>query len=331
MLLGGRSRAGYAGGLAPGSVDKEHVRSHQPDPSRSFSPIPGYHGMEKAPIPLTHVCRGWREQLISCPSLWTFLDCASVDQTRVYLERSKTSPLDIYFGRMEYNPFLNDAFLLTIPHLGRLKSLSITAFPDILPELTNHFLQCRAPLLNKLRICSTPTGYPPSIQAAIFDGDPSSLRELRLCGILTNFPWKGLSNLTTFDFRDVPSDEISVTQLLDFFERAPLLHKVTLYHAFPKTSDAPRGRIVPLPHLKSLDITARPVHSILLNHLSILPGASLILDIDFKKSPISAHLPGTFNNLGFLSHITSINLRCEPRISLRLEGSTGGLYMRDLR
>jgi hypothetical protein len=146
-----------------------------------------------------------------------------------------------------------------------------------------------------------------------------------------NLPRKSLSNLTTFDFRNVPFRKRSVTRLLDFFEQAPVLRKIILYHAFPETSDAPQGRIVSLPHLKLLHITAWPVHSILLNHLSIPPGASLILESDGDgKSPISAYLPSTSSNLGNLSHITSINLRCEPNISLRLEGSTGGLYMRDL-
>jgi hypothetical protein len=122
-------------------------------PQEIFSLIPGYRGTEKALIALTHVCRGWREQLISCSSLWSSLDCASVDRTRVYLERSKTSPLDICLGEGRA-PFLQDAFLLTVPHRDRLKSLSITASSNDLVELTKHFLHCRAPLLEKLRIHS---------------------------------------------------------------------------------------------------------------------------------------------------------------------------------
>jgi hypothetical protein len=61
-----------------------------------FSLIPGQCNMEEALIMLTHVFRGWREQLISFSLLWTSLDCASVNQTRVYLESSKVSPLNIY-------------------------------------------------------------------------------------------------------------------------------------------------------------------------------------------------------------------------------------------
>jgi hypothetical protein len=297
-------------------------------PQEVFSLIPGYRGMGEALIALTHVCHDWREQLISHSSLWTSLDCTNIDQTRVYLERSKSSPLDISFWEKRSSTSLNDAFLLTVPHLGQLKSLSITGSSNSFIELTDHFLHCHAPLLEKLRIRFT-FPHPQTIQAAIFDGDLSSLRKLRLSGALTNLPWKNLSNLTTFDFRHVPSDKISVTQLLDFFEGAPILRNIKLSHAFPDTSDAPPGRIVSLLHLKVLDIAAQPVHSILLDHLSIPMGASLISKFNYsdKKSPIPIYLPSTSTNLGNLSHIASINLCFDGGMSLRLEGPSGGLHM----
>jgi len=50
---------------------------------------------DEASITLTHVCRGWRELFVSRPSLWTRLDCRSIEKTRVYIERSKTSPFEI--------------------------------------------------------------------------------------------------------------------------------------------------------------------------------------------------------------------------------------------
>ena len=38
---------------------------------------------DKDLITLTHVCHDWRELFISRPSLWTRLDCMSVEKTRV--------------------------------------------------------------------------------------------------------------------------------------------------------------------------------------------------------------------------------------------------------
>ena len=297
-------------------------------PREVFSLIPRYCDTEGALITLTHVSRSWRGQLISCSWLWKSLDCAGVDQTRVYLERSKTSPLDICLGGKGHAPFINDAFLLTLPHIGRLKGLSIVVSSNDLVKLTYHFLHHRAPLLKKLRMRST-SADPPTIEAAFFDGDLSSLRELRLSGVLTDFPWRGLSNLKTFDLRHVPRNKVSVTQLLDFFERAPALCNITILRAFLNTSNTPRGRMVSLPHLGILNITAEPVHSILLNHLLIPTGAELVLEFDFsgEKSPILVYLPSTSKNLGNLSHITSINLRFNKTVTLRLKGPSGGFCM----
>ncbi|KAF9647942.1 hypothetical protein BDM02DRAFT_3072018, partial [Thelephora ganbajun] len=65
-------------------------------PPETFSLIPGYlneRDMDENLIALTHVCRGWREVLIAHSALWTRLDCTDAEKTRVYIERSKSSPL----------------------------------------------------------------------------------------------------------------------------------------------------------------------------------------------------------------------------------------------
>ena len=75
-----------------------------------LSLIADYCDMDDELVALTHVCRGWREQFISRPSLWTSLDCTNVEKTRAYLDRSKASPLDIWLDEEEPPRFLNDAF-----------------------------------------------------------------------------------------------------------------------------------------------------------------------------------------------------------------------------
>ena len=281
-------------------------------------------------ITLTHVCHDWRELFISRPSLWTRLDCTNIEKTRVYIERSKSFPLKLYLREEPYGyykSFSNDAFLLTIPYLGRLGSLSLVGSDESFVELVEQHFNQPAPLLEKLFICFH--GHPFSITAAILDENLSSLRELSLHGVITDLPWKNLANLTTFDFRQVPSDEISMTQLLDFFERAPLLRNIQLLHAFPTTSDAPLDRVVSLSSLKKLRTIAQPTHSILLNHLLIPSGASLVLEFEFDNefSPISAYLPKDLKNINNLFPVTSISLCYESGVTLRLDGPSGGLYV----
>ena len=275
-------------------------------------------------ITLTHVCRSWREILISHASLWTSLDCTDVDKTRVYLERSKTSPLKIH---LEHR-WLCDAFLLTVPHLDRLGSLFLTGAPnDLLQLIQEHFVS-PAPLLKTFSIWVTEVGDF-SLQDSIFGGDLSSLHELLLDGAVTNLAWENMSNLTKFELRTIPPDKISVTQLLNLFERAPLLRDILLEEAFPDFSDARPGRVLSLPNLEKLVITAQPLHTILTNHLLIPTGASISQAFSFydTKSPIHSHLPKDLTNLKNLSSITSINLDFDHGAYLRLEGPSGGHYI----
>ena len=284
---------------------------------------------DKGLIKLTHVCRGWREILTSRPLLWNHLDCMSVSRTKLYIERSKCCPLEISLRQARYTFYREDAFALTIPHIDRLRTLSISGKPTkVLPVLVKHF--CRPiPLLNTLQI-SLVCGQAPIPSDKLFNGDLSLLRELSLTGVTMPLPWGDLANLTTFSLRQVPGDKILVTQLLDFFESVPNLHHIKLHNSIPNSSDAPFGRVIPLPHLKELSLIAQPAHSVLLKHLSIPIGASLHLEFTFSggMSPIPSYLPKSPENLHNLSHITATHLHfgSEQR-SVRFNGPSGGLHV----
>ena len=119
MFLCDRPRTRRVGGVEPFAPINRI-------PEDVLSLIPSYCNTGGELVTLTHVCRGSRERFISCSSLWTFLDCANVKQTRVYLERSKTSPLELWLGEEEDPSFLNDAFLLPVLHLDRLRFLTLS-------------------------------------------------------------------------------------------------------------------------------------------------------------------------------------------------------------
>jgi len=302
-------------------------------PPEVLTLIPDYwenNSDDGALIGLTHVCRGWRELFISCPSLWTRLDCINVDKTRAYIERSKTSPLKICLGESNGDAFsTEEAVLLAVPHFGRLGTLSALGSSIVdLPVLVEHF-SCSVPLLSRLEI-SFICNEDPILSKSLFNGDLSSLRELVLAGVITTLPWRGLSKLTTFNLYRVPEDNILLTQLLDFFESAPHLRHIQLHDSIPTSRNAPTDRVVSLPHLKDLSIIAQPAHSILLNHLSIPAGASLRLEFTYsgKESPIPSYLPNPPDRLHNISHITAVNLRlASEQRSVRLSGPSGELYV----
>ena len=289
-------------------------------PPEVISIIPDYYGEDgdRVLVTLTHVCHGWRDIFVSRSSLWTRLHFTNVDKTRNWIERSQSSPLKLYLGPCKP---IHGAFKLVMPHINRLGSLTINA--RALPSVLEHF-HCRTPLLEKLDISSTGD---PVLDDALFDGDLSSLRELRLHKIITHFPWKNLANLRVVDLKP-HSHRYKTTQILDFFESAPFLHTVLLQFPMPCSFDAPPKRVVRLHHLKLLTINAPPPHSTLLHHLHIPIGASLISEFCFSgnEPPIPDYLPERSHNFDNLSHITAINfLFYSQQKFLQFGGPSGNL------
>ena len=137
-----------------------------------------------------------------------------------------------------------------------------------------------------------------------------------------------MANVTRFDFRQIPDDKIFMTQLLDFFEHAPLLREIKLVDSLPWSSNAPVERTVFLPHLRLFRIRAWPVHSILLNHLHIPIGALVTMEfeLDPDTCPIQDHFSRSLDNLGNISHVTSANLNFSYGMGMRLQGPSGGFY-----
>jgi hypothetical protein len=300
-------------------------------PPEVLSLIPDhYNGKEDAVdrylIALTHVCRRWRDTFISRSSLWTRFDSRSVDKTRTYIQRSNSSPFKIYLGN---NEVTREAFQLIIPHIRRLKSLTVLAHttPSILKELRYH-----APLLEKLDI-NIHHHVDSPLDDSLFNGDLPSLRELRLSGVITRLPWGNLANLKAVELHSL-TYSYETTPLLDLFESAPLLHTISLLCSMSDLSNAPPERIVPLRHLKVFATKGSLQPQILLRHLHIPTGASLTLTYHFpgEGSPLQDYLPKRHLNFSNLSDITAINLFFDSKTTrIRLSGPSGSLQVLALR
>ena len=290
------------------------------------------------------MCRAWRQVFTSRPSLWSDFDCEDTDKTHVYLERSKSSPIDLRLRRVEWVEGLSplDPFLQVVPRATtRLRSLDILGTPENLRYIAAR-LSHPAPLLTSLTVgvdwkCSPEDG--PTIPITLFDRDLSSLRELRLNCIRTELPWRNMANLTSFTLRYALHGNFPISHLLDFFEATPRLREVHLHSATP-TSGAQNGRLVSLPCLKRMVILGGGPTSLLLNHLLIPAGAKLTTQISvalFAPAPCSnifgsnifdGHLPRSLNNLRNLSSPTEIHLHIggfHPRV--QFSGPNGQVNM----
>ena len=250
-------------------------------------------------ITLTHVCRTWRDIFTSCPALWTDIDCTNIDKTLVYLDRSRSSPLNLQLEKYQtLSPY--DPFLQVIPHvIPRLKSVTIYGVPENLQEIIAQ-LSPPAPLLEALTIdidCECPPQDGPAITTPLFNGDLSSLRELRLQCVSTELPWRNMVNLTSFTLGYTMPGDSSVRYLLDFFASAPRLRKIRLSFATP-TFGTQRGRLVTLPHLRRMSIFGGGPPSLLFDHLLIPAGAKLTTEVDSRGT---LHLPKSLDFLDIFS------------------------------
>ena len=57
----------------------------------------------------------------------------------------------------------------------------------------------------------------------LFDGNLSSLRELRLKCVRTNLPWRNMAGLTSFTLSYTLRGNFPIEHLLDFFGNSSLL------------------------------------------------------------------------------------------------------------
>ena len=263
--------------------------------------------------------------------MWTDFDCRKLNacKAHVYLERSKSSPINL---RLHEGGHLSprNPFLKIVPHaIDRLKSLVVYATPWNLPAITAN-LSRPAPLLEYLSINGNYEFKPhrnPVLPAALFDGDLPSLRELYLRSVRTELPWRNMINLTSFDLFRMKPDDVSIKQLLDFFESAPRLRKIKLFFATP-TSGAQNDRLVSLACLEKMDVIGDEPPSLLLDHLIIPVGARLTTQAGSHGPLIEGHLPRSLANLRNLPSFTKIRLNFyEFSPCVRFSGPNGRVRM----
>ena len=248
---------------------------------------------------------------MSCSSLWTHFRCpASVNKIHTYLERSKSSPINLRL-RLDCGRCDCDTFFQVIPHaIGRLKSMFVEVTWGALQDITAQ-LSRPEPLLEMLEIDGgsgfVPRRYP-ELTTALFDGDLSSLCVFCLAFVRTELPWRNMTTLTSFALRHTPPDDITIRQLLDFFEGAPCLREIELTAA-TLTSGAQDGRLVSFPRLERIDITGNKPLSFLLNHMLIPVGATVSTWAPSAFDYIvENHFPRSLDNLRNLSGFTKIHL-----------------------
>ena len=299
-------------------------------PAEILTLIPDFwdkNSREEAVITLTHVCRAWRDMFTSRSSLWTDFYCVDAEKTRVYLDRSKSSPINLWLDR-EGGLFPHDPFLQIPPHaLSRLKYLYINTAQDHFQTITNYFSR-PAPLLESLYIFGSSSNpfCNPVFATTLFNGDLSSLRVLCLHSLHTKLPWRNMVNLTSFTLGYVVDPRVTIGELLDFLESAPSLLDIDFAFSTPE-SGAQNGRLISLARLRKLSFYGWEPPSLLLEHLLIPVGAEMSIDLDLYGPEIEHFLPRSLDNLRNLSNFTKVRLHFRDNyVSMQFAGPNGRVF-----
>ena len=238
--------------------------------------------MNKPLITMTHVCRSWRNLLLSTPSLWTQIDFSTSKskQAEGFLGRSAGQFLDIFhFFESEdtTEPFLST----TLRNLHRLRRLDIGSSIRRLHRVLVRFTE-PAPELKHLEIANNfiVTSRDMGLPGTVFEGQLPKLTSLSLHYLRTDLCGFTFPSLTRFSF--TTGTTISIGNLTSFFERCPLLEFIQICLSYkPQPPTAPPRKRVPLAVLKELRFDQTTSASGLLDHLVLQKCTEMMLKGEF--------------------------------------------------
>ena len=260
------------------------------------------------------VCRYWHNVLMS-PEIWSDIDLDHIGVAQIFLSRSKGVPINI---RITQSP--GEMQLSTLSDCSsRIRSLDIT-FRAVSKCLLTHFSNTPASLMRHLRVGISPTYS--HLPSTFFTGSLPSLRSLVLSDLSSDLTHLVLPNLTTFTMsRSTTSDTaLSLSSLLDFLERSPLLENLYLnYHSRYEDPVATK-RIVTLHRLESVHISGQPLTPAdasrgLLAHLSLPLGVMVELRInprELETDIVARAIPLHHDLIPCTKSIKKIEFQCMP-------------------
>lgn len=268
--------------------------------------------MNKPLVSMTHVCRSWRDTLLSTPSLWTNVDFSSskYKQAEAFLGRSGEQLLDIcqFFSSEEHaEHFLST----TLQNIYRLRRLDIgSCIPFLEYALTRFAIS--APELEYLEIMNDAnmTERDLKLPNNIFQGRLPNLTNLSLHYIRTDLRGFDFPSLTRFSF--TTGTKTSVRNLTSFFERCPSLEFIQLCLSYPpQLPTAPPPKRVRLAALRELRLDQTACASNLLDHL-ILPNCTEMMlkgqfmgrEFDNNGDPAARIHPSSIDHLPVTRGIT---------------------------
>ena len=99
-------------------------------------------------VPLTHVCRRWRQSLISIPENWTLISNLEGDLAAVFLRRAKAAPLEIAIYIPFPFPQILESYVQNTRNLTVNSISTIEQFTEIFPNFPQSMPRLQSLQLN---------------------------------------------------------------------------------------------------------------------------------------------------------------------------------------
>ncbi|KAF9786413.1 hypothetical protein BJ322DRAFT_1059468, partial [Thelephora terrestris] len=276
-------------------------------------------------IPMTHVCRYWRESIISAPEIWTLISNSQSELMTRSLARVKASRLSVSIDMHSFRVDPGTLGLLT-PYLQNIDSLNVSdlmgieeltralpAFPQSTPNLRSLKLHC----------AYTSAKWNPTVDP--FGSLGRTLKRLSLLNVPLYPSILSLGNLTDLNLRHYSFDDRMDT-LLTFLEHNRSLEKATLDIRFTEASHRLSRRAAPTANsLRHLSILCNhPMNAqALVSSIALRRGAHLEISSLDRNTGLNDVLSDI--SLAHLSNLPSpafLGYESYPR-NIRLRGPNG--------
>ena len=238
-------------------------------------------------VPLTHVCRYWRESIISTPEIWTLISDKNGNMTAVCLQRAKAAPLKITL-RVPLDSSFHDIFA---PYLQNTRTLAVHSMSTIekLRSVFPNFPQSMPALRSLELIRSEDIAWDDTIDP--FESFLPPFERLQLTGLPLYASLLKVGTLTEFTISNCWFD-LHLDTLLDFLEGNHSLEKVTLDLFFSGTYLLKSRRKIAMKNqLRCLSINCCKDAKALITSIPLRRGADLHIHLEDEDLKLNDFLP----------------------------------------
>lgn len=243
-------------------------------------------------VPLTHVCRYWRESVTSTPEIWASISGQNEDMAVVSLQRAKAAPLKISFN-MRWDTDCPSFPDIIRPYLQNTRTLAVDLIPSIekFASMFPNFPQSMPGLQSLTLSLSAGADWDRSVD--LFEPFTPALKSLSLEFIPLSPSMLGLRTLTEFSIQD-PHFNLHLDAFLDFLEGNHSLESATIEIEFLESSIRTSQRRTKMKNkLRDLRLESWDVEDAqaLISNIPLQRGSHLRIDLLGGNARLSDTLP----------------------------------------